>query len=157
QAGFATDFIEVLEQLVPVLQAQPNLKIITNAGGMNPTACAARAQAILDRAGLKDQVVATVNGDDLLPRLDTLLADGQTLATLDTGQSLSTIRSRVVSANAYLGARPIVTVLERGATLVITGRVADASLTLAPAVYELGWAWHDWDRLAAGTVAGHLI
>ncbi|MCI0458853.1 MAG: DUF1446 domain-containing protein [Gemmataceae bacterium] len=157
QAGFATDFVEVLEQLLPVLQTQPDLKIITNAGGMNPTACAARARAILDQAGLQDRVTATVSGDDLLPRLDSLLAEGHALSNLDTGQPLATIRPRVVSANAYLGARPIVAALEQGARLVITGRVADASLTLAPAVHELGWSWHDWDRLAAGTVAGHLI
>jgi hypothetical protein len=157
QAGFATDFLDVLDRLVPILRTQPNLKIITNAGGMNPPACAARARTILDRAGLKNHIVATVSGDDLLPRLDTLLAAGQTLSNLDTGEPLSTIGARVVSANAYLGARPIVAALEQGAALVITGRVADASLTVAPAVHELGWAWHDWDRLAAGTVAGHLI
>ena len=147
QAGFATDFVEVLEQLVPVLQTQPGLKIVTNAGGMNPAACATRARTILNRAGLNDRVIATVGGDDLLPRLDALLAEGQTLANLDSGQPLSAIRSRVVSANAYLGARPIATALKAGASIVITGRVADASLTLAPAAHEFGWDWEDWDRL----------
>src|SRR5262249_48277157 len=75
----------------------------------------------------------------------------------DTGAELSTIRSRLVSANAYLGARPIVQALKEGASIVITGRVADASLTVAPAVHEFGWDWQDWDRLSASTVAGHLI
>jgi hypothetical protein len=157
QAGFATDFLDVLERLCPILQKQPSLKIITNAGGMNPAACAERARAILKRTGLGDRAVATVSGDDLLPRLDQLLAEGNAFTNLDTGEPLSSVRARVVSANAYLGAKPIVEALQRCASLIITGRVADASLTLAPAVHEFNWAWDDWDRLAAGTVAGHLI
>jgi hypothetical protein len=157
QAGYATDFLDVLQRLGPLLRQQPALKIITNAGGMNPSACAARARAILDQAGLRDRAVATVSGDDLMPRLDALLDAGHPLTNLDTGQPLAAIRPRVVSANAYLGARPIADALKRGASIVITGRVADASLTVAPAVHELGWAWDDWDRLAAASVAGHLI
>ncbi len=157
QAGFATDFLDVLERLAPVLRAQPSLKVVTNAGGMNPRACAARARALLDRARLSDRIVAVVSGDDLLPHLDRLLAGGQALANLDTGEPLAVVRERVVSANAYLGSPPIGEALRRGAAVVITGRVADASLALGPAVHEHGWAWDDWDRLAAGTVAGHLI
>lgn len=156
-AGFATDFLDVLERLTPTLKAQPHLKIITNAGGMNPAGCAAKARAILDKAGLKDRAMASVTGDDLLPRLDELTAAGQPLANLDTGEPLATVRSRVVSANAYLGAAPIVDALRLGASIVITGRVADASLTVAPAVHEFGWPWTDWHHLAAATVAGHLI
>jgi hypothetical protein len=157
QAGFATDFLDVLKRLCPVLKAQPSLKIVTNAGGVNPLACAEQARAILDGAQLFDRVIATVTGDDLLPHLDRLSADGHLLANLDTGEPLSTIESRVVSANAYLGAPGIVAALEQGASVVITGRVADASLTLGPALCELGWGWTDWDRLSAGTIAGHLI
>jgi hypothetical protein len=157
QTGYAGDFLNVLERLCPVLKAQPGLKLITNAGGMNPQSCAERARGILDRAGVAHRAVSTVSGDDLLPRLDQLLADGHALAHLDTNQPLTSIRDRVVSANAYLGASPIVTALEGNVSVVITGRVADASLTLAPAVREFGWRWDDWDRLAAGTVAGHLI
>jgi len=157
QLGFATDFLDVLGRLVPVLQAQPRLKVVTNAGGMNPAGCAAKARVLLDRAGLKDRRIAMVAGDDLLPHLDQLLAAGHALANLDTGQPLITIRDRVVSANAYLGARPIVAALASGAAIVITGRVADASLTVGPAVFEFGWNWQDWNRLSAATVAGHLI
>src|SRR5262245_50661773 len=157
QAGFATDFLDVLEGLAPVLQTQPRLKVVTNAGGMNPAACAARARDVLARAGLADRAVATVSGDDLLPRLDELLRQGHALAHLDTGAPLASVRPRVVSANAYLGARPIAEALGQGAAVVITGRVADASLPVAPAVDEVGWAWDDWDRLSAATVAGHLI
>jgi acyclic terpene utilization AtuA family protein len=156
-AGFATDFLGVLERLVPVLKSQPQLKIITNAGGMNPLGCAGRTRELLDRHGLADRGVAVVSGDDLMPQLDALLGKGYALNNMDTAASLATVRPRVVSANAYLGAAPIVMALRQGASIVVTGRVADASLTLAPAVHELGWSWGDWDRLAAGTVAGHLI
>ena len=156
-AGFAGDFLEVLERLCPLLREQPGLKVITNAGGMNPAACAARARTILNQAGLGDRVIGTVTGDDLLPRIDELLATGQPLTNLDTGEPLSAVRDLVVSANAYLGSRPLAEALRQGASVVITGRVADASLTLAPAAYEFGWGWGDWDLLAAGTVAGHLI
>src|SRR5438876_5690836 len=141
QAGFTTDFLDVLERLCPVLSKQPRLKIIANAGGMNPVACAGKAKAILEKAGLGERKIMIVSGDDLMPRLDQLLAEGHTFANLDTGAPLAQVRNRVVSANAYLGARPIVDALGKGASLVITGRVADASLTLAPAVFELGWAW----------------
>jgi hypothetical protein len=157
EAGFAGDFLDVLERLVPLWQKQPKLKVITNAGGMNPHGCAAKARAILDRAGLKDRKIGIVSGDDLLPHLDRLISEGHSLSHLDTGEPLAKIRPLVVSANAYLGAGPIASALQKGASLVITGRVADASLTLAPAVNEFGWKWDDWDRLAAGTVAGHLI
>jgi hypothetical protein len=156
-AGYATDFLDVLERLCPILKAQPGLKVITNAGGMNPSGCATKARAILDRAGLAERRIGVVSGDDLMPRLDALLAEGHPLTNLDTGEPLATVRPRLVSANAYLGARPIVEALKQGASVVITGRVADASLTLAPAVHELGWRWDDWNRLSAGTVAGHLI
>ena len=150
EAGYATDFLDVLQRLTPILKVQPQLKIITNAGGMNPTSCAAQARAILDRAGLNERKIGVVSGDDLMPRIDTLLAEGHPLTNLDTGKPLSAVRSRLVSANAYLGAQPITAALKQGASIVITGRVADASLTLAPAVHELGWKWDDWDRLCPG-------
>jgi Acyclic terpene utilisation family protein AtuA len=157
QTGFASDFLDVLDRLAPILKQQPKLKVVTNAGGMNPSACAARARAILDRHGLTTKRIGVVGGDDLMPHLDELLAVGYELTNLDTRQPLTTVRPRVVSANAYLGARPIAEALARGADVVITGRVADASLTVGPAAHEFGWKWDDWDRLAAGTVAGHLL
>ncbi|HJZ55811.1 MAG TPA: acyclic terpene utilization AtuA family protein, partial [Gemmataceae bacterium] len=158
-AGFASDFLDVLGRLTPVLKQQPNLKVVTNAGGMNPRGCAERANEILGKAGLASRRVAVVSGDDLMPRLDELLATGHTLNHLDTGEPLSTIREKVVSANAYLGAKPIAEALKGGANIVITGRVADASLTVGPAAFEFGWGFGlaDLDRLAAATVAGHLI
>ena len=167
KAGFAHDFIDVLDRLGPILNDQPKLKIVTNAGGMNPRACAEAARTILGKAGLKDATkaeladtrVGIVTGDDLMPRLDDLIATGHALNHLDTGEPLSTIRDKVVSANAYLGAEPIVLALKLGARIVITGRVADASLTVGPAAFEFGWGFGEpnLDRLAAATVAGHLI
>ncbi len=151
-AGYATDFTDVLARLAPVLRAQPQLKIVTNAGGMNPRACAAAAKKIAP-----DARIGIVSGDDLLPRLDELLAAGHAIAHLDTGAPLSSVRQRVVSANAYLGSAPIAEALGQGANIVITGRVADACLTVGPCLHEFGWPIDDWDRLSAGTVAGHLI
>lgn len=156
-AGFATDFLDVLDRLTPELVRQPNLRIVTNAGGMNPLGCARRARDLLDRHGLADRPIGVVRGDDLLPRLDDLLAAGHALAHLDSSAPLADVRARVVSANAYLGSQPIAECLERGAAVVVTGRVADAALTVGPAAFALGWRWDDWDRLAGGAVAGHVI
>jgi hypothetical protein len=159
RSGYATDFLDVLTRLTPLLAEQPTLKVVTNAGGMNARACAVAAKEVLTRAGLGGKPVAVVNGDDLLPRLDELLASGHTLNHLDSGIPLASIRDKVVSANAYLGARPIVEALHRGAEVVVTGRVADASLTVGPAAFEFGWGFGqpDLDRIAAASVAGHLI
>jgi hypothetical protein len=157
QAGYAHDFLDVLDRLAPTLAAQPKLKVVTNAGGMNPRACGAKAKEILAKHGLADRAVGVVSGDDLLPRLDELLAGGHTLNHLDTGEPIDAIRARIVSANAYLGAQPIADALKLGAAVVVTGRVADASLTVGPLAHEFGWRSDDWHRLAAGTTAGHLI
>src|SRR5262249_35574855 len=135
-AGFASDFLDVLGRLVPIFPTQPGLKVITNAGGMNPQGCAAKAKGILSKAGLTAPRIAVVSGDALFPRLDELFAAGHTLNHLDTGEPLTTIRDKVVSANAYLGAEPIVKALKLGADIVVTGRVADASLTVGPAAFE---------------------
>src|SRR4051812_45942071 len=163
-AGYATDFLDVLERLVPFLKAQPGLKVITNAGGMNPAGCASKARELAERHNLRPTGLLTgagcvgmVTGDDLMPRLDELLAAGHGLNHLDTGEPLSSIREKVVSANAYLGAAPIVDALKRGASVVVTGRVADASLTVGPAAFEFGWAFAALDRLPAGAVAGPPI
>ena len=157
EAGYAHDFVTVLGRLAPLLRQQPGLKVITNAGGMNPAACAAEARKVLHQAGLENRKIGVVSGDDLLPHLDALVKNGYPLTNLDTGAPLSEVYGKVVSANVYFGARPIVEALQKGAHIVITGRVADASLTVAPAVYEFGWKWDDWQRLGAATVAGHLI
>jgi len=155
-AGYATDFLNVLERLAPELRKQPSLKIVTNAGGMNARSCGEKAKAILAKHDLKKKI-AIVEGDDLFPDLDRLIAAGHEFRNLDTGEPLTSILPRVVSANAYLGAEPIAAALSASAEIVITGRVADASLTVGPAVHAFGWNWNDWNRLSMATAAGHLI
>ena len=154
-AGFARDFPQVIERILPTLVAK-DIRVTSNAGGVNPRGC---AEAVLAAARRKGQgvKVGLVSGDDLLPRLDELLAEGHELRDMDTGRPLADIRDKVLSANAYIGMAPIAAALELGARIVVTGRVTDTGLTLGPLVHEFGWAHDDWDRIAAGTVAGHII
>lgn len=155
--GYAKDFVPLMERLLPEL-VQRRVKVTTNAGGVNPRACAEAVAQAGRRLGLAGKLrIGVVSGDDLLGRVDQLLADGHALANLDTGQPLRDVRDRLQSVNAYLGAAPIVEALGRGADIVITGRVTDTGLTLGPMMHEFGWAADAWDLLAAGTVAGHTI
>lgn len=154
-AGYARDGLPMLVELWP-LAAKHGVRFILNAGGLNPQgAREAIARAFRDR-GWK-ATIATVTGDSVLERLDELRTAGEPLAHMDTGAALDTVRGRMLFANAYLGAQPIVRALESGADIVLTGRVADAALALAPIVHELGWKWDDWDRLALGLTVGHLL
>ena len=155
--GYAKDFIPLMERILPELVSR-RVKVTTNAGGVNPRACAEAVAQAARTLGLAGKLtIGVVTGDDLLGRLDALLAGGHALANLDTGRPLSDVRPRIQSANAYLGAAPVVEALARGADIVITGRVTDTGLTLGPLMHEFGWRADDWDRLAAGTVAGHTI
>lgn len=163
EAGYAADFLDIIRSLIPALQSQPQLKIVANSGGVNPPACARAVAKILREAGLGELSLGVISGDDLLPKIDELQAAGYAFENLDTGEPLVALLQRqgglqgLVSANAYLGARPIAEALAGGARIVITGRVADASLTLGPAMHEFGWRWDDWPNIAAATTAGHLI
>jgi len=149
--GYARDFPPLIGRLADKLK-QRNIKVIANAGGVNPAAC---ALAVLKAApGLK---VAVVHGDDVFDRLDTFLAAGYEMRDMDTGEPLTSIRSRILSANAYIGAFPLAKALDTGADVVIAGRSTDTALTLAPMVHRFGWKSDDWDKLAAGTIAGHII
>ena len=155
--GYATDFVHLMDQLMPDLVAK-GVRVTANAGGVNAHACADAVLEAARRQGLAGKVkVAVVSGDDMLDRLDDLVARGHALANMDTGEPLTTVRDQVLSANAYLGAAPVVEALARGATIVVTGRVTDTGLTLAPMMHEFGWHEQAWDQLAAGTVAGHII
>ncbi|MAQ92039.1 MAG: ATPase [Rhodothermaceae bacterium] len=154
--GYARDFVEVVTELAPDI-VEKGFKIISNAGGVNPIAC---AEAIVEGArarGATGLKVAVVTGDDLMERLDDLLARGVELKHMETGQRLAEVRDQIVSANAYLGAQPIAEALAMGADVVVTGRTTDTGLTLAPLVDRFGWDWTDWDKMAAGTVAGHIL
>ena len=155
--GYARDFPPLMERLLPQL-VRRNVRVISNAGGVNPRSAGEAVLASARKLGLQGKVrVGIVGGDDLMPRLDALLSAGIALENLETGEPLTTVRDRVQSANAYLGAWPVVEALRRKANIVITGRVTDTGLTLAPLIHEFGWAPTDWDRIAAGTVAGHII
>jgi hypothetical protein len=132
--------------------------VIANAGGVNPVSCAQAVRELAAARGAGGKVrIGVVTGDDLLPRLDDLISRGHSLANMDTGEALATVRDRVLSANAYIGSTPIVEALSRGAQVVVTGRSTDTALTMAPLRFEFGWAPDDWDKLAAGIVAGHII
>jgi hypothetical protein len=154
-AGYARDAVPMLTELWP-LAAKHGVKFVLNAGGLNPQgAREAIARAFRDK-GWK-ATIATVTGDSVLERIDELRAAGEPLAHMDTGGDISSVRERMLFANAYLGAQPIAEALARGADIVLTGRVADAALTLGPLAHEFGWQWNDWDRMAAGLTLGHLL
>ena len=153
--GYARTFLRQLEQ-VAVACKEREIKIVVNAGGLNPSGCAAAARDLYKKLGV-EAAVAHIEGDDILERLPDLQERGEHLAHLDTGAPLSSLAAPILSANAYLGAWGIAAALERGADLVICPRVTDAALTLGPAIWKFGWSREDWDRLAAGVVAGHII
>jgi hypothetical protein len=155
--GYARDFVGAIESVLPAILDR-GVKVIANAGGVNPAACAAAIRALVPREnGTSRLRIAVVTGDDLLDRIDELIAQGHSLANMETGEALSSIRDRVLSANAYIGSVPIVEGLALGANVVITGRSTDTALTMAPLRHEFGWGDTDWDRLAAGIIAGHII
>ncbi len=155
--GYARDFVGAMESVFPAV-ATRGVRVIANAGGVNPPACAAAVQEAAREQGVSDRVrIGVVTGDDILPRIDELLARGHALANMETGAPLTTIRDRVLSANAYIGATPIVDALRKGANVVITGRSTDTALTMAPLLHEFEWKLDDWNRLAAGIIAGHII
>jgi hypothetical protein len=156
-AGYARDFVPLMREILPDC-VERDIRVTANAGGVNPSGCAGAVRDVARELGLAGRLkIGTVNGDDIMGRLDELLERGVELRNMDTGAPLSDVRERVQSANAYLGAWPIVEALNGGARVVITGRSTDTGLTLGPMIHEFGWGETDWDRLAAGTVAGHII
>ncbi len=160
-SGYARDFVQVVRSLIPFWQKGSKVRVISNAGGLNPHGCAKTCTEVFRQAGLNSMKIGVVSGDDVLPLLKSTKAnDGarsKLFANLETGEPLSKVLGSLVTANAYLGAEPIAQALQAGADIVITGRVADPSLTVAPCLAEFGWDWSDHDRIAGATVAGHLI
>ena len=155
--GYARDFIGAIESVLPGV-VDRGVKVIANAGGVNPVACGKALVAAIAKAGDAGKVkIGVVTGDDLLPRIDELLAAGHELKHMETGAPLSTVRDRVLSANAYIGSTPIVQALQQGAQIVVTGRSTDTALTMAPLRHEFGWGADSWNQLAAGIVAGHIL
>jgi len=149
--GYARDFPPLIGRIAKQIRER-GVTVIANAGGVNPAACAREVKRLAPE--LK---VAVVHGDNLYPQLDDLLARGLPLKNMDTGEGLATVRDRVLSANAYIGAFPLVEALATGAQVIIAGRCTDTALTLAPMVHRFGWREDDYHLLAAGTIAGHII
>ncbi len=154
-AGYATTFLRQMEE-VAGLAIDRGVKIVVNAGGLNPAGLARKLRELLQRLGLR-ATVAHIEGDDLMPRLGELQAAGHELRHLDTGRSLEEAGVEPVSANVYLGAWGIVEALQAGSDIVVCPRVTDASLVVGPAAWRFGWARDDWDRLAGAVVAGHIV
>jgi Acyclic terpene utilisation family protein AtuA len=149
--GYARDFPPLMGRVARLLRDR-NVKVLANAGGINPLACAREVRRLAP-----DLKIAIVLGDDVLNRIDEFLAQGQEMRNIDTGEPLTSIRDRITSANAYLGAFPLAQALATGADVVISGRCADAALALAPMIHRFGWKADDWNRLSAGIIAGHII
>ncbi len=154
--GYAKDLVPLFEEILPDI-VQKNIKVITNGGGVNPLACRDAIFEVAKKKGIKNLKIGVVLGDDIMESIDTLATQNILLDNMETGEKLSTIRKNLISANVYFGAFPIVECLKQGAQIIITGRTTDTGLTLAPMIYEFGWKENDWDKLAAGTVAGHIL
>jgi hypothetical protein len=160
QAGYTRDLVPMLTALWPLAAAR-GVRFVLNAGGLNPRGAATALATAFRAKGLRARI-AVVTGDDVLDRIDALRSAGDSLAHMDTGVGIDTVRERLVFANAYLGARPIAQALAAGADIVLTGRVADAALSLGPIVHELAWPLDartppEWNRLALGLTVGHLL
>jgi len=155
-AGYAKDFVPLILELAPDL-LERGVRVISNAGGVNAAACRDALVDGLDGiATSRPMRIAIVHGDDLMERLDDLIGAGHELRNMESGETVDVIRDRLVAANAYIGAGPIIAALQFEADVVITGRSTDTALTYAPLAHEFGWSGEDWDRLAAGVVAGHI-
>ncbi|MGH2487844.1 MAG: acyclic terpene utilization AtuA family protein [Ktedonobacterales bacterium] len=154
--GYTRDIEVIADRILPLAFAR-RIPLITNGGGLNPAGAAEVVRALAERRGLTGLRIGVVTGDDLLPRLSELAAGGEPFANMETGDPLRLDGTPIVTANAYLGAAPIVEALAGGADIVITGRVADPCLYLAPLIHRFGWREDDWDRLASGIICGHLL
>src|ERR1041385_7242053 len=156
-AGYAKDFVPLIRRILPTC-VERNIRITANAGGVNVKGCADAVRDVARDLGFAAKVkIGIVTGDDIMSRLDEFLAKGIELKNMDTGAPLASVRDRIQSANVYLGAEPLVEALKGGAQIIVGGRLTDTGLTLAPLAYEFDWSFDDWDRIAAGTIAGHII
>ncbi len=153
--GYVYDFLEQIEDVLGSLKKK-GVRIITNAGGMNPGALAKKIVEIGKKKGLSIKV-ATVEGDDIAGNIDDFYPDVEKLANMETGEPFELVKNSLLSANVYLGVPPLVEALKSGADIIITGRATDTAITLAPMIYEFGWELNEWDKLASGIIGGHII
>ncbi|HRN27706.1 MAG: DUF1446 domain-containing protein [Ignavibacteriaceae bacterium] len=154
--GYAKDIPELMRRILPITTAK-KIKVITNGGGVNPIACAEAVLKVAKEIGIKNLKIGIVLGDNIKDNLEELIASGAQLKNMETDEPISIVKDKLLSANVYFGAFPIVEALEKGADLIITGRTTDTGLTLAPMIYEFGWKANNYDLLSAGTVAGHIL
>lgn len=156
-AGYARDFVSLMREILPDC-VEKDIKVMSNAGGVNVVGCAEAVRDSARELGLAGKLkIGVVTGDDILDKIDDFAKGGTEIVNMETGEPLSAIRDKVQSANVYLGAGGIVEALGRGAQVVIGGRLTDTGLTLAPLMHEFGWKFDQWDLVSAGTIAGHII
>ena len=157
KAGYARDFVTLMREILPDC-VEKNIKVLSNAGGVNVAGCAEAIQETARELGLGGKVkIGIITGDDILGRLDEFAERGVEITNMETGEPLSAVRDKVQAANVYLGAAGLVEALDRGAQIVVGGRLTDTGLTLAPLMHEFGWKFDEWDLVSAGTIAGHII
>jgi hypothetical protein len=154
--GYAKDLIPLMKDILPIC-VEKGIKIITNGGGVNPEACRDEIFKVAKSLNIKGLKIGVVAGDNILGSIEDLRSKGIDLKNMETGESVYAVKNRLMSANVYFGARPIVEALQKGAQIIITGRTTDTALTYAPMIYEFNWSWEDWDKLATGVVAGHIL
>jgi hypothetical protein len=155
EAGYIVDFVDQVIENVDLIESS-GTRIVTNAGGINPAGCAEKINTELKKRNRKLRI-AVIDGDDLTAEIDHLFPEKADFRNMETDESFGSIRQKVQSANVYLGIIPLLKALESDAAIIITGRVTDTSITMAPMVHEFGWKIDDWDKLAGGLVAGHII
>lgn len=156
ELGYAKDIPELMKRILPIIK-EKNIKVITNGGGVNPIACANSVMKTAKDLGINKLKIGIVEGDNIKDNLKDLISMGAKLKNMETDETIESIEDRILSANVYFGAFPIVEALKQGADIVITGRTTDTGLTLAPMIYEFNWRKNDYDLLSAGTVAGHIL
>lgn len=154
--GYARDIPELMQRILPICK-EKNIKVITNGGGVNPLACANAVLKVANELGIENLKIGVVLGDNITDKLEELIPLGAELKNMETDEPIITIKEKILSANVYFGAFPIVEALQKGADIIITGRTTDTGLTLAPMIYEFGWKDNEYDLLSAGTVAGHIL
>lgn len=153
--GYAVDFLHQLEECLPLI-CKKNVRLICNAGGINPRGLGRKVIDLARKQGF-DIKVGIVYGDDITDSLYELTAAGEKFGNMETGERFLDVRPRITTANIYLGAEPVVKALDEGCQIVVTGRVTDTGITLAPMIHEFGWSMDDWNKMAAGIIAGHII
>ncbi len=153
--GYVGDFVGQIVDVAELMKAK-KVRMLTNAGGINPLACARKILSELKKKGV-DFKITVVIGDNIIDRIDEFYPEKAMFTDMETGDDFAQIKDNIQSANVYLGVPPLLKALESGSDLILAGRVTDTSITMAPMIYELGWDLGDWDKLAAGLVAGHII